>query len=225
MSYQDPPFFGERGQCAHRIEVCARLGDMRLFVAIYPAEAALDHLAAAISGLRLGMATAAGNNVRLVARPLWHVTLAFLGELPDDRAPEVAAALHAGVDRWRGGPTGESAPIEVRLAGGGRFGRRRSTTLWVGLAGELDAFRSLGDSVRRELRRARIPYDHKPLRPHLTFARPGERLPADDVAADLVRLREYEGPDWMVDAVHLVRSQLGPRPVHERIATVPVRGG
>jgi RNA 2',3'-cyclic 3'-phosphodiesterase len=198
---------------------------MRLFVAVYPAEVALDHLAAAVNGLRLGMATVAGNNVRLVARPLWHVTLAFLGELPDDRAPEVAAALHAGADRWRpagGEPEGGTAPIEVRLAGGGRFGRRRSTTLWVGLAGELDAFRSLGESVRRELRRARVPYDRKALRPHLTFARPGERLPAGDVAADLARLREYEGPGWTVDAVHLVRSQLGPRPVHERIATVPL---
>jgi RNA 2',3'-cyclic 3'-phosphodiesterase len=192
---------------------------MRLFVALYPTEDALDHFAAAVDRLRLGVATAAGTNVRLVARPLWHVTLAFIGELPEDRAPDAAEALGAGVSRWQG--DGTRAP-ELRLAGGGRFGGRRAATVWVGLACDLDALRSLGDTVRRELRRARVPYDRKPLRPHLTFARPGERLPAADLAADLATLREYEGPEWTVDAVHLVRSQLGPKPVHERIATVPL---
>jgi RNA 2',3'-cyclic 3'-phosphodiesterase len=192
---------------------------MRLFVAVYPAQDALDHLGAVLGRLRLGMATAAGTNVRLVARPLWHVTLAFLGEMPDDRAPGVAAALAAGVSRWR--ESGAAAPA-LRLAGAGRFGGRRSATLWVGLAGDLDALMALSGAVRRELRRARVPYDRKPLRPHLTFARPGERLPAADLAADLATLRAYEGPRWTIDAVHLVRSQLGPKPVHDRIATIPL---
>jgi 2'-5' RNA ligase len=218
---------------------------MRLFVALYPTEEALDHFAALVARLRLGMATAAGTNVRLTARPLWHVTLAFVGELADDRAPAAVEALRAGVSRWRqahrpsvarswtdpqrsglgqgGDGDGTRAP-ELRLAGGGRFGGRRAATVWVGLAGDVDALRSLGDAVRRELRHARVPYDRKPLRPHLTFARPGERLPAADLAADLATLRAYEGPAWTVDAVHLVRSQLGPKPVHDRIATVPLAG-
>jgi 2'-5' RNA ligase len=190
-----------------------------LFVAVYPPAGALDHFAAAVSRLRLGAATAAGTNVRLVARPLWHVTLAFLGEVPDDRATGAAAALAEGVARWRSGAAGAPA---LRLAGGGRFGRRQSTVLWVGLAGDVDALRALGGLVRRELRRARLPYDRKPMRPHLTFARPGERLPAEDLAADLATLAGYEGPEWTAEAVHLVRSQLGPKPVHDRLATVPL---
>jgi RNA 2',3'-cyclic 3'-phosphodiesterase len=194
-------------------------GGVRLFVAAYPSGDALEHFAAAVARLRLGVVQAAGTNVRLAARPLWHVTLAFLGEVADDRGPVVAGALRAGVSRWRS--TGEAAPA-LRLAGGGRFGRRQSTVLWVGLGGDVDVLRSLGDAVRRELRRARVHFDHKPFRPHLTFARPGERLGAEDLAADLAALREYEGPGWTVDAVHLVRSQLGPKPVHERIATIPL---
>lgn len=188
-------------------------------MAVYPTDGALEHFAAAVARLRLGMAATAGTNVRLVARPLWHVTLAFLGEVADDRAPEVAAALQAGVSRWR--TAGDHAP-GLRLAGGGRFGRRQSALLWVGLDGEVAALRSLSGAVRRELRRARVQFDHKPFRPHLTFARPGERLGAADLAADLATLRGYEGPGWTVDAVYLVRSQLGPAPVHERIATVPL---
>jgi 2'-5' RNA ligase len=194
---------------------------VRLFVAAYPPGDALDHLAEAIGGLRLGAAAAAGTNVRLAARPLWHLTLAFLGEVADDRTPDAAGALGDGVARWLE-PTPDRV-VRLRLAGGGRFGRRRFTVLWVGLAGDVDGLRSLADAVRRELRRARLPFDRKPFRPHLTFARPGERLPAPDLTADLAAIRGYEGPEWTVDVVHLVRSHQGPKPVHEPIAAVPLR--
>lgn len=185
-------------------------------MALYPPESALDHLAAAVRRLRLGVAAASGTNVRLTARPLWHVTLAFLGEVPDERAGDAQAALESAVADWRAGTGGPS----LRLAGAGRFGRGRTTVLWVGMAGDLTAVEGLARQVRRALRRARLPFDRKPFRPHLTFARPGDRLPAADVAADLATLATYEGPTWRLDAVHLVRSHLGPTPVHERLATV-----
>jgi 2'-5' RNA ligase len=193
---------------------------VRQFVAVYPPPAALDHLAAAIEALRLGRAAAAGASVGLTASARWHVTLAFLGEVADERAPEAATALAAGVARWRA--DNPPAP-RLRLTGGGRFGRRQFTVLWVGLTGDMEGLRRLAGEVRRSLRRAGLPYDdRKPLRPHLTFARPGQRLAAADLAADLAGLAEYEGPWWRVDAVSLVRSQLGPKPVHEPLAAVPL---
>jgi 2'-5' RNA ligase len=192
---------------------------VRLFVAVYPPPEALDHLAGAVGRLRLGEIAAAGTNVRIVARPLWHLTLAFLGEVDSDRAPDAAAAVATGVDRWRRGGAAASA---LRLSGGGRFGRRRFTVLWVGLAGDLAGIRSLAEAVRRELRRARLPFDRKPFRPHLTLARPGDRLGADDLATDLETMRGYEGPEWTVESVCLVRSQVGPEPVHEAITIVPL---
>jgi 2'-5' RNA ligase len=201
---------------------------VRLFVAVYPPPAALDHLAERVEQLRLGAAVAAGHNPRLAARPLWHLTLAFLGEVAEDRAPDVPPALAAGVARWRdragsrGG--GESTPLRFRLAGGGRFGRRRFTVLWVGLAGDLAGLRSLAVAARQALRSARLPYDRKPLRPHLTLARPGDRLPVADLAADVAALRPYEGPEWTMSELHLVRSTLGPKPVHESVAVVPLAG-
>lgn len=195
---------------------------MRLFVAAYPPAAALEHFAEAVARLRLGMAAAGGTNLRLAARPLWHVTLAFLGEVPDDRAGDAARAVAAGVARWQ---AGAGAPPKLQLCGGGRFGRRHATVLWVGLTGDVDPLRSLGLALRRELRAARLPYDRKPFRPHLTFARPGERLSRADLAADLEALAGYEGPAWTLNSVHLVRSTLGPKPVHESFATVPIADG
>ncbi|PZM97596.1 MAG: RNA 2',3'-cyclic phosphodiesterase, partial [Actinobacteria bacterium] len=88
-----------------------------------------------------------------------------------------------------------------------------------GLAGDVPALTTLAQAVRRELRRARLPYDRKPFRPHLTIARPGERVTADDVAADRALLADYRGPTWPVTEMVLVRSYLGPRPRYERLAT------
>lgn len=192
---------------------------MRLFVAAYPPAYALAHLAAAVDRLRMGVAAADGINVRLVARPLWHVTLAFLGEVGADRAPDAGAAVRAGVARWQAG--GAGVPT-LRLAGAGRFGRGRFTVLWVGLAGDVPALRALGDSMRRELRRARVPCDRKPMHAHLTLARPGGRLPPAEVAADLSELAGYEGPEWTLDVVQLVRSHLGPAPVYEPLVACPL---
>lgn len=187
----------------------------------YPPPAALDHLAEVVGRLRLGAAVAAGRNPRMAARPLWHVTVAFLGEVADDRAAGAGAALQAAVAGWQA--TGKPAP-RLRLAGGGRFGPRRSAVLWVGLAGDLAGLSSIGRAVRRELRRARFPVDRKPFRPHLTLARPGDRLTAEELAADVAALVEYEGLEWPVTALHLVRSTLGPKPAHQSLVTVPLAG-
>ncbi|MBF9132571.1 2'-5' RNA ligase family protein [Plantactinospora sp. S1510] len=223
---------------------------MRLFVAIYPPPEALDDVADQTNRLRLGAASAAGINVRLAPRSNLHVTVAFLGEVADERLRTVEDALTRAVqDRHcppvsrRGGgtatrgrrgtavpgapevpveggaPESGPAPPRLRLGGGGRFGRGRFTVLWVGLLGEVDAVHRLATAIRRELRRARVPHDFRPLRPHLTLARPGERLDRASLDEDLRTLDGYLGPSWPATEMVLVRSHLGPRPTYDRLAT------
>jgi RNA 2',3'-cyclic 3'-phosphodiesterase len=186
---------------------------VRLFVAAYPPQSAVEHLAATVDRLEVVRAAGRGVNTRLAARPLWHVTLAFLGEVPDQAEAVAAGALDRAVAAL------ERAPV-LRIAGGGRFGRGRFTILWTGLAGEVAGLRDLAQRLRRELRRARLPYDGKPLRPHLTLARPGDRLAEEALAADLAVLRGYQGPEWRVESASLVRSYPGPRPRYETLHTV-----
>lgn len=181
---------------------------MRLFVAVYPPAAALDHLGAAVDRLEIARAAERGVNARLAVRDLWHVTLTFLGDVPDERAGRAADALDRAV------ATVEKPPV-LRVAGAGRFGRGRFTVLWTGLRGDIPELAALSRTLRRELRRLRLPYDDKPLRPHLTLARPGDRLPGEAIAADLAALSGYEGPEWTVDSARLVRSYPGPRPRYE----------
>lgn len=192
---------------------------MRLFVALYPPPAALEHLARAVAQTRLATATAQGTNVGLTPRERWHITLVFLGELPPARVSSASAALGEAVARWRA--QGGRAPA-LRLAGAGTFGRRRFTVVWVGLADDLTGLRTFGAALRNRLRRHGLSHDDKPFRPHLTIARPGERLPAAALAADLELLHAYRGPRWWATEVHLVHSRPGPHPVHESITTHPL---
>ena len=121
------------------------------------------------------------------------MTLVFLGEVEEQRVGEVERAL----DGCSGGaPRG----IDVRLAGAGRFVSRRSSALWVGVAGDLDALHTLRDDVGAALRRAGLPGDERPFRPHLTIAY--TRRGSTPAALD-----SYVGPAWTVDEFVLVRSR------------------
>jgi 2'-5' RNA ligase len=187
---------------------------LRLFVAAYPPPEVTAHLDRVVSSLTLARPPLPGRSLRLTPPQRWHVTLAFLGDVADDRAAVAAAALQAvgaGATRW--------APIRVCVAGAGRFGRGRFTTVWAGLRGDLAGLGALAAATRREVKRARLPFDPKPFRPHITLARPGDRLPAEELALDLETLNDYEGPQWTVEDVRLVRSFLGPEPSYETLAS------
>ncbi|MGI5211656.1 2'-5' RNA ligase family protein [Plantactinospora sp. CA-290183] len=209
---------------------------MRLFVAVYPPPEALDDIAAQAHRLRVGEVAATGVNVRLAPRSSLHVTVVFLGEVDDDRLPTVEEALGRAVRRWhpaagadQSGPPAdggeEAGPPRLRLGGGGRFGRGRFTLLWVGLTGDTGALDRLAGATRQELRRSRIPHDRRPFRPHLTLARPGDRVDRESVEEDVRTLDGYLGPSWPATEMVLVRSHLGPRPTYDRLAAWPLGPG
>jgi 2'-5' RNA ligase len=110
----------------------------------------------------------------------------------------------------------------VCLAGGGRFGRGAFTVLWTGLDGDVEALRGLAGAARRSLKKARLPYDDRPWKPHLTIARPGDRLDRAAVDADRAALADYRGPTWPAAEMVLMRSHLGPRPSYDKLAAWPL---
>ncbi|WP_199516992.1 RNA 2',3'-cyclic phosphodiesterase [Nucisporomicrobium flavum] len=154
---------------------------MRLFVAVYPPDGVRRDLRRRLD------AAVAGRRARLTGIEKWHVTLAFLGEVAPESRPEVERALDTvQVPRGR----------ELRIRGGGGFGRR---VTWAGVDGQLG---EVAADVRAALVAAGLPSDDKPFTPHLTV------MYAHD---DRVRaaLEEYEGPAWQLDRIELVRSDPG----------------
>jgi 2'-5' RNA ligase len=148
--------------------------------------------------------------------------VAFLGDVPLDRIPAAKDAVAAVGSHAFG-------PLRLCFAGGGTFGRGRHAILWAGMDGDLGALLALGSALRRGLRKARLPVDDKPLRPHLTISRPGARVLPEQVAADVATLSGYVGPQWTPGAMQLMlsetqSSQTGPIPRYTSIAVAPLGG-
>ena len=204
---------------------------MRLFVAVYPPRPAVDDLTAQVARLRIGAASAAGTNVRLADPAPAPLTLAFLGDVEESRLVDVESALGLAAETYRKGRLGREGrdagdggegALRLRLSGGGSFGRGRFTVLWVDVRGDIDALATLARLIRIGLRRARLPYDEKPFRAHLTIARPGDRIDRADILADREALHDYAGPEWTADELVLVRSHPGPKPTYDRLAAWPI---
>ncbi|MEU6203533.1 RNA 2',3'-cyclic phosphodiesterase [Micromonospora musae] len=192
---------------------------MRLFVAVNPPAEVVADLTTQVGRLRVAAAAAAGTDVRLADPAHAHLTLAFLGEVEEARLVEVESALGLAAQWFR--ESRDTAP-RLRLGGGGRFGANRFTILWVDVRGEVEALDTLARLIRSRLRNARLPHDERPFRPHLTIARPADRVDESDVEADRVALDGYQGPEWPAHELVLTRSHPGPRPRYDRVAAWPL---
>src|SRR3954447_18141682 len=139
----------------------------------------------------------------------WHLTLTFCGEVEDKTAAELAVRLERAASRH--------APMELRLSGAGAFSRpARAHALWVGIAGGTDALSKLAASTNAAARRCGIAVEDRRFRAHLTISRAS---PPRDVREVVDQLSSYDGPTWTASELHLVRSHLGAKTVHERIGT------
>ena len=181
---------------------------MRLFAALVPPAAALAHLAAAVAQAVSGAGSAVP--LRWVPAEQRHLTLAFYGEVPDARVPDLSARLERAA--------GRSAPAQLALAGAGTFPGRRTNArvLWVGLVGELAELTRLAERAVAAGRRAGLALEDRPFRAHLTLAR--ARTGPADLSVPVAALSGYRGPDWAAESISLVRSYLGATARHEELA-------
>ncbi|WP_139652400.1 RNA 2',3'-cyclic phosphodiesterase [Raoultibacter phocaeensis] len=123
----------------------------------------------------------------------YHLTLAFLG---DTSETDLACAIDA-IDV----SCTNIAAIPLRSDGLGKFGRANDATLWLGIAPAPELMQ-LSANIREELAARAVPFDGKPFKPHITFARRA-RIPK----ADLPPLAFPQ--DDEATAVTLFRSTLG----------------
>lgn len=187
---------------------------MRLFVAVVPPPAVLRDLGTAVAPHQAQRA--AHRDLRWTGPQDWHLTLAFLGDVPGPASGRLAPRLQGAAARLQ--------PFSLALAGAGAFpAASRARVLWCGLAGDLPALEALAASVAGAATRAgAVPPDAgRPLRPHLTLAR--ARIPAD--VRDLVTaLSPYAGRPWRVDRVELIDSHPGGQPRYTTVGAWPLNG-
>ena len=168
---------------------------IRVFIALAPPDTAKDELTRELRPVYDTHPQVRWNRVED-----WHITLAFLGELPVETVsllrPPLAALAAA-----------RPAP-RLALHGSGTFDER---VAWSGIAGDLDGLHQLAAGVRIAVEDCGIALESRPLRPHLTLARVrrGDHTSAGEIAA---RLTEFRGRPWPAERLHLVGSNAGPDP-------------
>ncbi|MFE6163918.1 RNA 2',3'-cyclic phosphodiesterase [Streptomyces sp. NPDC056486] len=174
---------------------------VRVFIALAPPDDAKQELAQALEPAQHAHPRMRWNRIED-----WHITLAFLGEVP---APTVQL-LHAPLARL----AATRRSLTLALHGGGHFDER---VLWSGINGDLERLHLLATDVRAVADHCGITHTHRPFRPHLTLARARRDTPscAAEAAAGLAG---FTGCSWQAQRLHLVASNTGrgPGPIHYR---------
>jgi RNA 2',3'-cyclic 3'-phosphodiesterase len=192
---------------------------MRLFVAVTPPAAAVDHLAAALAAAReIGAANPPAEPLLRWVRPaMWHLTLAFFGEV-------TAETQQAGLQERLARAAHRHPALVLQFRGAGAFNRpARASVVWIGVDGTRDPLGKLAASCAAAGRRVGIDVEKRSYRPHLTVARAKGREPVD-VRTLVTALGGYAGPMWTAAELHLIRSHLGPDPRYDILARWPLRG-
>jgi len=190
----------------------------RLFVALEPSEAVRRRVAALAAGLRQA-AGRAGGEVRWIPDENLHLTLHFLGAVPEERL--------AGVHQVVGAAAAAARALSLEVKGAGGFpNARRPRALWLGLAGDVDALTALTADLGRRLAPLGFPPGSRPFAAHLTVGRARDAKGAPGLGGALAASAQAEGVAWRAAELTLFESHLSPRgPHYEAILRAPLGGG
>lgn len=140
---------------------------------------------------------------RYLLRESYHVTLAFLGDIPEAQVRAAMDALdEACAQAWR---------VTLEPDGLGTFGKPHNATLWLGLVKD-PSLMGLAERMRRALSAHGLSIDERPFRPHITIARhasiqpealPALAFPLPAAARCVTLFKSTLAPDGAVyDAIH-----------------------
>jgi len=180
----------------------------RVFIGIDIDEAVRQKLVAAQEQLQ-----ATGAQLKLVEPPNVHVTMKFLGEVPEDKIGAIAEAL-----RKAAAATGQ---FDIGVKGIGVFPNLRYIrVVWAGVAEGRDEVIGLQQGIDRELG----PLGFRPERdfvPHLTIARVKTAKQKERLAAFIKEMAGTEFGTTRAQAVELKQSTLTQKgPIYTTLARV-----
>ena len=167
---------------------------MRVFIAVEISDAVRMALADIQRDLK-----PVTNSARWVAPESIHLTLKFLGEIPEHQIPNIDSALISLT--WK--------PFLVTINGIGFFpGNRSPRVVWAGM--EAPTMKELAQEVDTRMETLGFEKEKRAFRPHITLARARDmRIDASLVAA-AQKFEKQEFGSFMVDRFYLFQSHLKP---------------
>jgi len=173
---------------------------MRLFVALEITSSVRENLAALIDNLR-----AVAPQAKWVRPENLHVTLKFIGEVPDTKTAEVASILRVLCGVYQGV---RSHPVNLCFRGLGFFpDDKRPRVFWVGIEASAN-LKGLSADIGKATEKLGIPNERRPFSPHLTLARfEPPRLP-EKLTAAISQSAKRDFGSLHTREFHLIESKL-----------------
>ncbi len=164
---------------------------MRLYALITPPPHVVADLAVAVE-----QATQVAPHVPWMPRHLWHLRLAYFGNLGLGEAAAVKETLTE-IGRY-------CPPLSLRMAGVEAVPNDdQASTLQVGLAGDIDELWSLANAIPALVQKHGLFLDRRSFRASITIAH--ETIAPFDARDAAAALATYNGVPWVADDLRVVR--------------------
>ena len=179
---------------------------MRTFIAIELSDDIRDALAQVQSHLSYASA-----DVKWVAPQNVHLTLKFLGEITEEKAAEVAAALDA--------VSAETKPFELTFQDIGAFPKiELPKVIWVGLDKGAQESIALAGKIEAALTKIGFQQEARPFAPHLTVGRVRSGKNRATFREKLLNCKLTTGNCQLIRSFILFKSTLTPTgPIYSKL--------
>lgn len=171
---------------------------MRTFIAVNLSDAVRDDLAVHLDTFR-----PLARGVSWVPPGNAHITMKFLGEVPESELDAVAEGVVEAVTGFR--------QFEVQVGGFGAFPNfRRPRVFWLGITGGVDNLAALATKIDREMQPLGFEKEKRRFSPHITLGRirkPG----AYDELRQAAENADYASAPFTASSVEIMKSVLSPQ--------------
>jgi RNA 2',3'-cyclic 3'-phosphodiesterase len=132
-----------------------------------------------------------------------HLTLKFLGEMPETRIPEVMNGLRTAAEGI--------GPFQLEVKGVGTFPNpKNARVVWIGLGGDVEKLVKLQLAVEDAMARINMAREERKFTPHLTLGRIKFIRSRDKWLKALDECKDISLPGFDVTGISLMKSELKP---------------
>ena len=172
--------------------------DMRTFIAIeIPAEIRKE-MAKVQDGLKNSGAEAGWTRPEGI-----HLTLKFLGEVPEPKTGEINKALVQAAEA--------TSRFRLEIAGAGAFPNGKNPrVVWLGVSGEIDRLSALQRLVEESMTALGFDREDRAFSPHLTLARIKYLRPGYSWQKAIDNIKDIRLAGFDVDHISLMKSDMKP---------------
>ncbi len=178
---------------------------MRTFIAIELEDDLKEQLSALIKEFM-----SVSQNIRWIKKQGMHLTLKFLGEIDQDKIPQIESLMTAIAHKT------DAFPLQLKGTGAFPPGKRNPRVLWVGIT-ENPSLLHLQDEVESGCERMGFPREKRRFHPHLTLGRVKDYSKLAGVLPLLDKKRETQFGEMTVKKFTFFQSVLKPTGAEYRI--------